>query len=72
MTPALPSSSEGMAKPNQSGRFHLVDGHKAIRILHQSGEFAAGPRPGLVLLDVLATDLHGLAIPSVVKSDPAW
>lgn len=45
-------------------------GEKGLSILRREGEFAAAPRPDLILLDLNLPHMHGKDFLSLVKTDP--
>jgi CheY-like chemotaxis protein len=50
---------------------HVVtDGEQALEYLHQTGEYAGAPRPGLVLLDLNLPRRDGLEVLADLKQDP--
>jgi CheY-like chemotaxis protein len=50
---------------------HVVnDGEQALQFLHQTGEYADAPRPGLVLLDLNLPRRDGLEVLAELKEDP--
>ena len=52
-------------------RLHVVsDGEQALDFLHQTGAYAAAPRPGLVLLDLNLPRRDGLEVLAELKQDP--
>jgi CheY-like chemotaxis protein len=48
----------------------VSDGEEAIAFLRRNGEFAAAPRPGLVLLDINMPKKNGLEVLAEMKQDP--
>ena len=52
-------------------QLHVVtDGEQALEYLHQKGDYAGAPRPGLVLLDLNLPRRDGLEVLADLKQDP--
>jgi CheY-like chemotaxis protein len=52
-------------------KLHVVtDGEQALQFLHQTGEYASAPRPGLVLLDLNLPRRSGHEVLAELKEDP--
>ena len=59
---------EGAKVRNQ---LHVVDdGEAAVEFLYRRGEFAAAPRPGLILLDLNLPKKNGRQVLKEIKADP--
>ena len=57
---------------SKDSRLHVVtDGREALRFLRRAAEHAGAPRPGLVLLDLNLSGLHGLDVLAEIKADRA-
>jgi chemotaxis family two-component system response regulator Rcp1 len=56
---------------NALTRLHVAsDGAEALDFLHRRGEYAAAPRPDLMLLDLNLPRIDGRQVLAEVKSDP--
>lgn len=63
---------ESFAAASPGSRLHVIpDGDEALRFLRRAGEYAAAPRPALILLDLNLPGMGGLDILARVKADPA-
>ncbi len=56
---------------NATTRLHVAgDGVEALEFLHKQGDFAAAPRPDLMLLDLNLPRVDGRQVLAAVKGDP--
>ena len=63
---------ESFAAASPATRLHVIPGgDEALRFLHRAGEYAAAPRPALILFDLHLPGTSGLDILAQVKTDPA-
>lgn len=54
-----------------ANKLHVVnDGERAMDFLYKRGEFAASPRPDLVMLDIALPKKGGLEVLAEIKGDP--
>ncbi len=61
---------EALADGKILNRLHVAsDGAKALDFLHKRGEFAASPRPDLVLLDLNLPKVNGQEVLAAIKGD---
>jgi CheY-like chemotaxis protein len=52
-------------------QLHVVnDGEQALQFLRRTGEYAAAPRPGLILLDLNLPRRDGMEVLAELKEDP--
>jgi DNA-binding response OmpR family regulator len=70
-----PAHADMMREALKQSRFAnnlsvVTDGEMAIDFLHKKGEFAASPRPKLVLLDLGLPKKSGLEVLSEIKAEP--
>jgi len=62
---------ERLLESKVANELHVVnDGEAALDFLYRRGEFAAAPRPDLVLLDIGLPKKSGLEVLAEVKADP--
>jgi CheY-like chemotaxis protein len=53
-------------------KLHVVtDGEQALRFVRREGEFAAAPRPGLIMLDLNLPRRAGTEVLAEIKADPS-
>ena len=63
---------ESLAAASPASRLHVAPGRdQALRFLRRAGEYAAAPRPALILLGLDLRGPAGLDLLAQVKSDPA-
>ena len=55
----------------RNGIHHVWDGEEAMGFLHQSGKYAAAPRPDLILLDLNLPRMDGREVLAEIKRDDA-
>jgi CheY-like chemotaxis protein len=64
-------TQEALAEAKVSNRLHVADdGAKAIDFLFKRGEYAAAPRPDIVLLDLNLPKKDGRQVLAEIKTDP--
>lgn len=63
---------EALRDARVRSRLHIVsDGAEALAFLRQQGEYAAMPRPDIILLDLNLPGIDGRQVLAEIKSDPA-
>jgi CheY-like chemotaxis protein len=61
---------EAFAQAGKASRLHVLPGGRlALQFLRRTGEFAAAPVPGLILLDLGMPDVTGLDVLAAVRAD---
>ena len=62
---------EALAEAKVSNRLHVMeDGAKALDFLHKKGDYAAAPRPDLILLDLNLPKKDGRQVLAEIKGVP--
>jgi chemotaxis family two-component system response regulator Rcp1 len=65
-------TAEGLQLARSTARLSVAgDGMKAVQFLRRQGEFAAAPRPDLILLDLRLPKRSGFDVLEEVKGDPS-
>jgi CheY-like chemotaxis protein len=65
-------TKEGLTHAKVCNRLHVVDdGALALDFLYRRGEYAAAPRPDLILLDLNLPKKDGRQVLAEIKADPA-